>query len=514
MGESDSSSSLAQQFERLQDKVLAKRPVLAEIIRKRGDKTLLDYANDYVDVNLNPPILERQSELLSTIHEATKDRFGEEVADGVVAQLQKYYFVSTADHVGPIVNPFFVNANLLTSLAMRTHNDPALQYVIVLACANISLNNSTFPRGLLFNTAQGDDIKLNRLSFLPSNAHSCSVYNFRPYTDKEIIKVKKRLQEMVKDEGVSKQIADPLDQLITEIYADPAVLACDSYREQIGRTNLPLWQKVFRSSETKLPDLIYLDQENIVVRLLEKYHLHQDTIINHILFDDSYEHFITDYFEGIFGSFSRKDASGTYLFWALPKGEEHKKQLWRKGNRLVTKDEAFSVELQPEALLAAMKSGELIPSLLLNFVTLSFYYGLKCLGGFNQVNYLTLMKNAYIKMNVDLGDYRSIEVCARAQTKEIGEGMSMALLGYGNKRTTLATGLDLFLHGTKETVPTLRTISQNITLGQALSPLMPEMYRLSYDDKELEPDLANVTDEDVSRLLGLTEKMTPCTLLP
>ena len=48
-----------------------------------------------------------------------------------------------------------------------------------------------------------------------------------------------------------------------------------------------------------------------------------------------------------------------------------------------------------------------------DFFVLSFYYGLKCVGG--QLNQLfNRHENAYIKMNVDRGNYRSIEARARA----------------------------------------------------------------------------------------------------
>jgi hypothetical protein len=507
-----SNDLLEERFLRLKEKVLVKRPVLRDILRKRGATTLLEYAKEYVDVNLNPPILQRQSELLSTIHEATAERFGVETADGVVAQLEKYYFVSTADHVGPIVHPFFVNSNLLTALAMKEHGDPDLQYLVVLACANVSLNNSSFPRGLLFNTYAKDTDTLHqrRLSFLPSNAHSSSVYTFRSYTAEEITKVKKSLREMERGKEVDTRIAEQVSSLIDEIYNTPEALSCASYREQVAKTNRLLWQQFFKQSGAKLPELLYLDQEDIVVRLISKYHLTQDTVINHILFDPNYESFINEYFEGIFGSFSRKNASGTYLFWALPKSAKLKQQLWRRGNFLVTEDESYKVELCPEAIRDAMLSRELIPGLLLNFITISFYYGLKCLGGFNQVNYLTLMKNAYIKMNVDLGNYRSIEVCARAQTKEMCDGLTLAFLGYDGGRVALASGLDLILYGNNQSWNKVVTLSKQMNFEEALNPLMPEIYRISYDEKEWEQDLLAVTEKDINQLTGLDRKVQPC----
>ncbi len=508
--DSSQKKDLAERFARLKERVLVKRPVLKSILEKKGNKPLFDYASEYVDVNLNPPIMRRQNELLSTIHEATDERYGQVVADSVMRQLEKHYFVSTADHVGPVVNPFAVNANLLTATASMGHTDPDLQNVIILACANISLNNHTFPRGLLFHTYRNDTLEEHRLSFLPSNSHAASTYTFRPYLPDEVTKIRKVLREKTRDGNVPTDISTRLDAIIDEIYNVKEVFQCASFREQVAMTNMKLWEKFFEKSNAKLPRLVYLEQEDIVVRLLTKYHLNEDTVVNHILFDPKYEPFVSTYFQGIFGSFSEKDQTGTYLFWARPEGGKVNLQLWRKGNKLVSADGSYEVELTPDAIRTAMESRVLIPGLLLNFITICFYYGLKCLGGFNQVNYLTLMKNAYIRMNVDLENYRSIEVCARAQTKEICDGPSFTFLGYGKGEMTLADGLDLILYGQEDSWSRLQTLCREITIDESLNPLMPEMYAVSYDQNELEPDLLSITANDVNQLTGLDKKMQPC----
>ncbi|UPA22157.1 hypothetical protein K8942_03785 [Candidatus Peribacteria bacterium] len=506
-------STFEEKLAALQHAVGARRPVLNEVLRKHGERALFDYANDYVDVNLNPPIIQRQDECLSVLHEFANERFGMEVADGVVKQLRQYYFVSTADHVGPVTHPFFVNSNLLTALTEHGHQDPSLQYIIDLPCTNISLGNSSFPRGLLFSSATKGALQTHKLAFLPSNAHSSSVHHFRPYMAEEIVKIQKQLREKVQNGDVDKAIGDKIHDLIEEIYNQPSVLACKHYSDQVAKTNFHLWSKFFGASGVKLPKLVYLDQEEVVIRLLTKFHLNQDTVIHHILFDPNYESFVNDYFEGIFGSFSRKDQMGTYLFWALPAGEKLNQQLWRKGNRLVTQDESFSVELQPEAIHDALMRGELIPSLLLNFMTLSFYYGLKCLGGFNQVNYLTLMKNAYIRMNVDFGNYRSIECCARAQTKEICDGLTIAFIRHGDQ-IALANGLDLCLYDDAESWQRLVELSKSLTLQEAINPLLPEIYKISYNDSELHPQLLELTDMTINEHTGLNKKLSPCVEIP
>lgn len=505
---------LLQRFERLKLKVLAKRPILAEILKRRGEKNLLEYANEYVDVNLGSALPQRQNELLETVYELTDERFGTEVATSVVEQLKKYYFVSTADHLGPLTHPFFVNSNLLTASTLMAHSDPVLKNIIVLGCANIAHNNSSFPRGLLFNQFANNQYTLRRLPFLPTRQEPHIVYSIPAFNAESLSKTYASLSSMRAKNEVGAREYDILNDLIKEVYDKPEILEGKDYCDQAAKTNFVLWKKFFQASGVELPNLIHLEKELLVVKLINKYHLYQDTIINHVLFDPKYEPYINNYFEGIYGSFSRADMRGTYLFWALPKGHNDYISLWKKGNYLVSKDESYKIELNPETLRAAMESKELIPNILLKFMVVSFYYGLKCLGGFNQVNYLTLLKNNYIKMNADLGNYRSIEVCARAQTKELVDGLSIAFLGAPENPFTLATGIDLILYGHKEGWNNLMHVTKSLSFEEAFNPLLPEIYRISYDKKEWEEDLLQITHKDISELEGMDKKIKPCAIIP
>lgn len=501
---------LRQRFERLKQKVLAKRPILGQILRKEGQKNLLEYANEYVDVNLSPALPKRQVELLETVHELTQERFGKDVADSVVKQLKDYYFVSTADHMGPLTHPFFVNSNLLTVASLLSHPDSVLKNIIVLGCANVSYNNSSFPKGLLFHSCINKKLTQQRLSFLPSKPDRQVVYSISTFNAESLKKVYKELGVMLQKNEIGKREYDILYDLIKEIYDQPEILAGQDYCEQSAKTNFKLWKKFFQTSGITLPNLIHLEKEWVVVKLISKYHLDRDTIINHVLFDPAYESYINNYFEGIYGSFSRKDLRGTYLFWALQEGHRDYTQLWREGNYLVSKDGSYKIELHPEVIKKAMDAKELIPNILLKFMVICFYYGLKCLGGFNQVNYLTLMKNNYIKMNADLGNYRSIEMCARTQTKEMIDGLSLAFLETPTDPFVLATGLDLILYGKKDGWENIMNVTRNVTFEEAFNPLLAEIYKISYDKKEWEEDLITIKDSDIFALTDLNKKTKVC----
>lgn len=490
---------------RLIEAVLSKRPILRDLMNKHGQKTLAEYASLYIDVNLNPPIQQRQDELIGTIQDDVTARLGAETGARVARQLQHYYFVSTSDHHGPMVDTSFSNANLLAAVSHAAHHDPNLHYIIVLACSSISFRNISFPRGLVFHAVEGEATNLEKLSFFPASARSCPVFNFRPYTQVEIDQVKKTIQK----NKYRPAVKDKLTTLLDEVYLDPQALAAKTFTDQVTLTNAKMWHKFFEPHATAPAELLSLEQESIVTALLLRYHLDQDTIIRSVLLDESYETLLRQYFDGIMGGFSTAEHAGSYLFWALPPGSKYRVQLWKKGSVLTTDDGSYQVALTADALRAALERKEIFPTTLLDFFVLSFYYGLKCLGGFNQINYLTAMKDAYIKMNVDLMNYRSIEVCARAQTREMSDGY---LIAYGQTPTSTTipvNGIDLYLYGDAQSWPIIQDVANTVTINNSLYPAIPEFYRYVYTEEERDPELAAITPEQVVAQLGIEKLLKP-----
>jgi hypothetical protein len=233
-------SSLQKSFQNLKDKVLEKRPVLKEIMAKRGDKNLFDYAKEYISVNLNNPIRFRQDELISTFKEEVAKRLGDEVAEGAAKQLENYYFVSTTDHHGPLLHPFFLSGNLVEAAPYFEMDDPLLKYVIVLPCANVSLNNSSYPRGIIFNSCVNGKIQMHRIPFFPANVRLSPVYNFRPYTKEDMDRFRSLLRAEVRDNNLPQEEALKVQKIVDEIYDQPEILACENYSDQITKTNFNL----------------------------------------------------------------------------------------------------------------------------------------------------------------------------------------------------------------------------------------------------------------------------------
>lgn len=500
------SSASPDAFLQLTEAVLSKRPILRELMQKHGQKTLAEYASLFIDVNLNPPIQRRQDELISTIRDDVTNRLGATVGQQVAKQLERYYFVSTSDHHGPMVDFSFSNANLLAAVSHATHQDPDLAYIIVLACSSISFRNISFPRGLVFHAVHNGVTDIERMSFFPASARSCPVFNFRPYSRAEIEQVKTNLNK----KPYTTLVKEKLVALLDEVYLDPAVLVCETFTDQVTLTNATMWRKFFLPHVQPPAELVSLEQETIVTQLLLRYHLDQDTTIYHILFDSAYEPLIQQYFDGIMGAFSTKEHSGSYLFWALPPGSKYRQQLWKRENNLVTDDGTYRVALTPAAIRDALERKEIFPTTLLDFFVLSFYYGLKCLGGFNQINYLTTMKGAYIKMNVDRMNYRSIEVCARAQTKEMSDGYLIAYGQAPDGGVVQANGIDMYIYGDSNTWAVVQEVANTVTINDSLYPAMPEFYRYVYTEQQRDPNLSAITPEQMIVQNNLQAKLKPC----
>ncbi len=493
-----------EQFSRLKQKVLDQKPILREILNQYGEVKLFDYAKKYA-INQHPPDKARQDEFINAFCQEVTKRLGETIADSAARQLEKYYFVSTTDHHGPICHPFFVSSNLIIASSYAEHYDPVLRNVIVLACANVSLNNSSFPRGLLFHSDIASS-QLQRLSFFSAKSRRCPVYKFRSYERSDI-------EPKVIDLEVSQKTRDKVMSILEEVYFKPTVLEAENFSDQITKTNYLLWQKFFAPHIDTNPNLIYIEQESLVARLLIQYHIYADTILNKLLFDLSFEESLKEHFEGIAGGFSYSENRGTYLFWALPKGQKYRQQLWKNGNFLVSTDGTYKLELTPENLYQALEARELIPSLLMCFLVISFFYGLKCLGGFSQVNYLTLMKKAYVNLLTSQGLTSHVNDCAKVETRDLCGDLIIAFLLSGNKVLAPTTGMDLAIYGTKNTWAELLSVPQNISLAEALGPMMPEFYKIVYPENKRDIEPSSISPEDIIRFTKLDQKIKPCIVL-
>ncbi len=421
-------------LEEIRQVVFQAKPALKTLIETDGSLSIYDYFQK--DIPSPKVDIERQKQLISAIESKISKLIDEKTAESLAAEMFKNYFISTADHHQPPTHPFFSNANLVQSL---TNQSKGLKNILVLACSNISLNNSSYPRGLSFHD---ENLKEIRLPFFSLKNRHHPVFELPPYQKENL-----------------KKIPDE----IKEIYANEKILSAKTYSDQITQTNYALWKKVPGECDT---NLIYLNQEEIVSDLILSHHLDQPTLINQLLTNPDFQKSFAKNFENILGAFSPQNHKGTFLFWGLKNGRRIS---------LSPQDPIFSSTL---SLKNALQNREIFPSMALSFIVLSFYYHIPCGGGFSQVNYLTEMKTAYLKLLAETNSSNEEIMAIEKIPTNIFRGEFIFTLIKNWKSALPATLLDLILYQKSDTSKIIDDLAKGVKLENAITYMLPEFYKI------------------------------------
>lgn len=502
-------------IDELEAKVFERRPILFDILQKYGSMSLYDYSKRYYREPDYPIDEKRKKEFLEGFSQEIESIFGKDIADSCAKQMAKSYHLANTEHHGPAGTSRQLNNGLITALPFLENPIGDFQNNIIVACSNISFNNWTFPRGFKFSTYSNKGLSEIELTFFGHTVDSYPVINHKAFNADSIKNMRKSLYTMWNERFVWKKEFRKLNELIDEIFSDKDVLNQTIFTNQSSLINFKFWNKISEILQKPLQKLIYIEQEKLTNRLISQYHIKQDTTIHKILFDPKYHDLMTKYFEGILCGFSEKTQYGTFLFWALPEGKKYRTQLWRRGNKLVSPDGSYEIELSPESVEKAISKGELIPSTLLCFIIFCFYYGIRQIGGPNQTTFLTQMKEAYLKMQEEAQDTESIRLCKDIPTTDIipGNPPVLAFLKGPKGELIPATPLDLYLYGTPSTVETIINVSKEVTLGDSIKRTMHLWYKRCYIEEERDAKLSTVTEKMIDEVIGLDKKLKPFTIV-
>lgn len=499
----------------LREAIWARRPVLGEIMRKHGDKSLFAYADEFYDVNpLGARVEERRKVCFPIIEELLTERLGKDVAKKTVDQLRHCPLVSTSDHHALIDNPYWINANLITALPCVSSGFECGGDLVVFSFASVSLNNASgFPRGIEFHGGLHASGKKVRLPILPDKLKMGTVYGMRPFGKDDLANALRLLREREKAGDVIPEKAALIREFIERDLGDPAILALPDLVRQVTVLNRSLWPQLFHDATGRntgtIPSLTYLDIETLVRELLVRV-VFPDTksLAHRAMFDSSFIQSLLKRFDGIPGAFCAADASGTYLFWAVDE-KMHRVRLTFRDNMLCSADDAVRIAWEPAALAEAMRSGKIFPSTALDYLIISLIYGFKCLGGFCQVHDLTVLKNAWQEVLRENGEAEEAAAIEDLQTKEMNAGgMMLTYFKTPDGRLEIPTGVDMLVERTEDTRPEKYVeISRNCSLNETMQPMLPGAYTVFYSIDERAIDTSLLTSEAILEGTGLINKI-------
>ena len=500
------SSMDASQFAEFEEEV-HKHWVSSRVLPK-DIATVSPFEKSEQQVRTNPIIAteKRRAEFRTYLEPKIAALLGETVAKSVANQLKTNHSISTAEHYIPL-SPNALNATLFNSLAYFNRDGKDRENIIVFGCSGVSISNPWYARGHLFHSLIDGEFVENQLNFFGRAQDSIPVIAAKAYTREAKKLMLSSLSRYRSEKQIKKREFNMLRELVEHILFSKEVLQQDKYIDQITLTNFALWKKIFSSHQEHVPNLVFLSQEQIARELILKYHLTKGSPIHELIFNKEWHTLIYKLFEGIPCCFSTAKNSGTFLFWATPPGKG-RMQLFMKDGVLSSHDGSYTRIVTPENIEKALEQQEILPSVMLTFILLSFYYGFYLAGGLMQPSYLSQIKDAYVSLLRTMGEDKEASFVEPVAPNGITMPRpALAFLDGPDGARVPASGLDLYLYGNSGSWPKIMDAMKKITLGELYYRVYPDIYKNINKNPDKREDLLTITAQDIEEYAHLKQKI-------
>ncbi|MCP3942181.1 MAG: hypothetical protein GY710_11945 [Desulfobacteraceae bacterium] len=389
-------------------------PAVQRTLDRRGHETIAAFTRNHPFTT--GPGVQGKEDFFSIVHDFILPLLGPSIARRARADLEASPVLLTANHHGVDFFSQSVQGSLLFSLMTRRQN-PKASTIPVMACANIPLNNLTYPRGILIYQTMASNLEEipHKLPLFSDRLKSSVVSATGPIAEPQIQKALKRVATHTK--CISSTISDTLVDILENVYAAPEIQHLSTYSEQSVVLNHKIWKRLY-SDPRKAQDMIYLPLESIVAKLLE-IDLHDpSSLISVLMFDPDVRQALMTALDGrracwqeeklkqriekdlcIPGIKRQLDGCGTHFFWGVdPRNRLVPMHLTTSGGNDMAlkgkdvKGQIYRFSFDPRSIKSALRKKLLMPSLFTSYTTLCLARGITCMGGYYQSEYLPIMQ--------------------------------------------------------------------------------------------------------------------------
>jgi len=305
-------------------------------------------------------------------------------------QLRNNPLVSTADHHGLLNFNILYHSNLLFGELLKKMD---LKYHIVLSSGLIPLDNASFPRGFFFDR--------QKYSFFSQRYSSIPV----GLVEKRIVFSEENNLSQLITNVRNLNISQRKKKFLNELFFERLINKNDfnqynKFMDQVSSLNFKIWPYYFHSSNRKQqPKMIYLCLDRIIDQLMMKELKEKKSFLYQVLFNPELRESLLRRFNGVQCCWGSE--AGTHFFWHVSDKLKLKRLEYDPAQNCLRNDN-FKLHFNPENVMEAIKNREIYRCTFLDLLLICFQYQLTCLGGFNQVSYLTQMKN---RLNIFFHDY-------------------------------------------------------------------------------------------------------------
>ena len=357
--------------------VREKSRVIDTVLTQYGNLTL----GKYVKLFRPKPVtaIQPADDFLQYALEYNEAQLGTEVALELDKVL-RFPMLNTANHHGVDYFPPSVQGNLLFWKAL-TENGVRSRYLPVCSFGIVTISNSSYARGLTSNERSEG---LIRVPIYPEDARNKMVRYVPAFTREQILRSIHRSRKNLA-EGAAKE--DLLRALET-YYLNQQVLSLDRYGDQAVLLNRLISRDMFPHSD--IPEIVYMEMENIFKRLLLRDIESIDSLLYRMLYDPRLEEKIM-------------------FFWGVD--PFHRRYMLEFGRDRILRGTTMAGEEMvlpagPENLRALVEEEKIIPSGYTMAVLLSFARGYTWLGGYFQGDYLPEWQKLTIQSLIRVEEYR------------------------------------------------------------------------------------------------------------
>jgi len=369
----------------------------------------------------NVPGFQDNQDFIDEVANYTRKTLGSELGDTISEELREMPQVLTANHHGIDTFAQSTQSNLLFSMRKRVDGSP-VKTVPVLACGSIPLNNLTYPRGLLIyagSTASGDS-GICKLPLFPDSYKRKLVSIAGPYTADMLCRSRTRAKKLIANDKLNPALEPALNAVFDDFLSIGTEFP--SYSRQATLVNHRLWRRLFRDRCCR-SDLVYIELENIVCRLLQRDLIDKATICHQLFFDPELRGRLIENLDGqrgcwqyqkllsrcsgspdVAGSNAVNSIQGTVFFWGVDaKGRkiplcivEDEKGTGAELRGIDDSGQLSTIPFTGADISRGLQEGRLLPSIFTSYLLVSIARGVSCIGGYYQAEYLPIMRTAVI----------------------------------------------------------------------------------------------------------------------
>ena len=503
--------------EKTHQSVLNKFPEMARIVREYGDLPLQDYAESFFRYRAQS--IQPRDDFIEVVSGYARRLLGGETAALLERHFSDTPVALTANHHGVDYKSLTVHGTIIFALPRLLESSPgSVPVVPVLAFGIVPLNNFSFPRGIILSREKevveqpaAKARTYRKVPVIPVKFSQTLVSVTGPITTQMVSRALGEVERLFAEGAILESERKSLSALLREEYAGEEVLSLPDYSDQAVVLNRAVWKRIFAPPlRDEIPDLAYLEMERVAAALLEKDIRDADSMFHNLLFDPLLREELLHALEDQVGCWNLKKLDelskraaqgrpgpedfrgcGTAFFWQVDqKGRRVPLMLTKHGSQPalsgITAGGEISVPLTPKALCQGLRERKLLPCLFSSFAVLAFARGIKCLGGFYQVDYLPAMQRGLLHALESRGFHDWAKKIALVPTANFVTGMNIALVHYPNGETASAGAIEIAAAGglTQKNLEGIKTLTVEEANLAGLMETYPEFIGDSKPDED------------------------------